>query len=80
MRIEAAKQLLPIIQHWVNGETIEVWDSTQIVGTFDRGMWKTFEHFSTGIPASRYRMIKMGEIHHFDGRPNVTDTLNKYKF
>jgi hypothetical protein len=80
MTREKCKQMLPVIQAFVDGEHIEYWDSMQITGTFSRGMWKTAENIGMGAHVGSYRMIKMGNIHYFDGRPNITDTLNKYKF
>ena len=75
-----AKEMLPIIQAFADGECIEYWDSLQIVDSFRRGMWKTAENLGMGAATSEYRMIKMGEVHYFDGRPSKTDSLNKYTF
>lgn len=81
MTREQCKNTLPIIEAFANGEHIEYWDSLEIVGTFQRGKWKTADYsIWTGIPPSNYRMIKDGMIYYFDGRPAVHDTLNKYSF
>ena len=57
MTREKANQMLPIIQAFANGETIEYWDSMQITGN-GRGMWKTAENIGMGAPVSYYRMNK----------------------
>lgn len=80
MTKEQCKKLLPVIQAFANGEDIEYWDALQIVGTFQRGMWKKSENMGFGTVCSNYRMIKMGKIYYFDGRAPINDTLNKYVF
>lgn len=75
-----AKEMLPIIQAFADGECIEYWDSLEIVGPHHRGLWRTAESMGMGASISYYRMIKLGMIHYFDGRKPVNDTLNKYSF
>jgi hypothetical protein len=79
MTREKCKQMLPIIEAFANGDHIEYWDSMRIVEN-GRGMWTNAEDIGMGASISYYRMIKMGNIYYFDGRPSITDTLNKYKF
>jgi len=43
-------------------------------------MWKTADNIGFGVGCSNYRMIENGVVHYFDGRPSVTDSLNKYIF
>jgi hypothetical protein len=73
-------KILPVITAFAEGKHIEYWDSMQIVGTFKRGMWKTADNIGFGVGCSNYRMIENGVVHYFDGRPSVTDSLNKYIF
>ena len=80
MTREKCKKMLPIIQAFADGKHIEYWDSLQIVGEFQRGMWKTAEDIGFGGSISHYRMIELGTIYYFDGREPISDTLNKYKF
>jgi hypothetical protein len=80
MTRQKCKAILPVIQAFAEGKCIEYWDSMQIVASFQRGMRKTADNIGFGSSISDYRMIEGGVIRYFDGRPSVTDTLNKYKF
>ncbi len=80
MTREQCKELLPVIQAFSEGECIEFWDNLEIVGTHRRGKWKTSDNIGFGVSPSNYRMIKHGMIHYFDGRPAISDTLNKFTF
>lgn len=80
MTRQKCKAILPVVQAFAEGKHVEYWDSMQIVSTFQRGMWKTADDIGFGSSVSDYRLIEDGMVHYFDGRPSVTDTLNKYKF
>lgn len=68
MTREKCKQMLPVIQAFADGEIIEYWDSTEITGTFSRGLWKTAENIGMGAPIGYYRMFVDGVYIYFDGR------------
>lgn len=80
MTREQCKRILPVIEAFSNGEHIECWDNLEIVGSTQRGLWRTADNIGFGASPSYYRMIKGGMIYYFDGRPPKYDTLNKYSF
>lgn len=79
MTRDMCKFILPVIQAFADGEYIEYWDNTQLVGLSGRGMWKTSDNIGFGVNISRYRMIKDDTAYYFDGR-EPSKTFSQIKF
>lgn len=68
MTREKCKAMLPIIEAFANGETVEFYDSLNIKDG-KRGHWRTADNIGFGARIESYRIVKKdGEIIYFGDR------------
>lgn len=73
-----AKECLPIIEDFANGEDIEIWDTSNLI-RHKRGWWVKADIIGFGAgDIKHYRKVKDGIIYWYDGRPNEPYTNELY--
>ena len=69
MTREQCKAILPIIRAFAKGERVEFWDTDIIVGSFNRGAWRTAENIGFGCSVDYYRLVKKdGQVIYFGNK------------